>query len=104
MLENVLIIFFFVVIGVVVLHAFMISWWRTLNYDKAWRYRRRMGYWCDHRRNEADSARYLPVSGQEHVAWGQWYPLFGSPDTQYRQCGRCGWEQRRELSIGQVRG
>lgn len=67
-----------------------LSWWRAANWERAWKYRRRMGVWCDHRQDPADPPSWVkPVPG---FAWTDWYtPIDGAA---FRWCGRCDWEQR----------
>ncbi len=68
-----------------------LSWWRAANLDRAWKYRRRMGRWCDHTQDPDDPPHW--VKPEPGFAWSAWQtPVAGHWPT--RWCGRCGWEQR----------
>jgi hypothetical protein len=61
------------------------SWWQANNVRRQVRYWRRWHQFCDHVQDHAGEA------------WDGWHVYSGTL-TEFRQCRRCGWEQRRALS------
>jgi hypothetical protein len=60
------------------------SYWRANNVRRQLRYWRAWRRFCDH------------VQDHGGMAWDGWH-VYAGTTTEFRQCRRCGWEQRRPV-------